>query len=87
MNQHTARQGFSHLFDNETKANLQKALDQIGHVIDVNYEFTDDGLVLSGLERGTITLTHPRSARAYLDAWLSGYSYGFSVGRNVNRDD
>ncbi len=60
---------------------LLKAVDQITQI---SWEFEERrGLVVSGLDTdvGDVVLSHPRSARAYLDAYLLGYYHGKSDGK------
>ncbi len=69
--------------DHFTDSDVTEVLDllkAVNEITEIGWEFKEHGLVVTGLDEGVseVTLSHPRSARAYLDAYLLGYNHGRS---------
>ncbi len=69
-------------WSNQNKENLTHKLQEVLDVTEISWEFTDEGLIIKGIPNSEkeIIIGHPRSAIAYLDAYMVGYSHGFEDG-------
>jgi len=70
------------LFDHFQIKTITNILGRINHLTEIDWKFTNDTLVVNGIEKDSITFTHPKSAKAFLDAYLIGYDHGYSDGRD-----
>ncbi len=66
-------------FSDKDKDLIESKIQEVDKVVGIEgYEITDDEVVLNGLQchEDRITIGHPRTAIAFLDALLIGYKLG-----------
>ena len=81
-NQLPIRESRVPLFDDRAVEEIIDRIDRVGHVVSIHYEFNaTDGLRLDIEREGAAYFSNPRTAMAYLDAFLLGYDFGFGDGR------
>ncbi len=76
-------------WSDQNKENLTHKLQEVLDVTEISWEFTDEGLIIKGIPNSEkeIIIGHPRSAIAFLDAYIIGYDHGFSDGNHYRNEE